>query len=200
MEDEVVSTPSDKNIGGLPRHESARRAPRAPRRSSLWTTVETQVLAPAPLFGAFPRGFLPWACRQLRAAPSDVLHVCSGMLSSAEGGVRVDVRRAAAPTLQADGRALPFRDGVFRAVLIDPPWSKEYARDLYQTEYPRPSHLLREAVRVARPGARIGFVHFLVPAPPAGALFVAVKGITTGCGYRIRAFTIYERKQEELAL
>lgn len=74
----------------------------------------------------------------------------------------------------------------------------EYARDLYGTEYPRPSHLLREAARVVKPAGRIGFVHFLVPNPPRGARLVRVVGLTQWCGYRIRAFTLYERDQATL--
>jgi len=120
------------------------------------------------------------------------------MLKESESDLRVDIRAAARPTIVADGRSLPFKGGTFKAVLIDPPWSVEYARDLYGTDYPRPSHLLTEAVRVARPCARIGFVHFLVPSPPRGAALVAVKGITTGCGYRIRALSIFEKHQDQL--
>jgi len=29
-------------------------------------------------------------------------------------------------------------------------------------------------------------------------LIVAVRGVTQGCGYRIRALTVYERAQDEL--
>lgn len=195
-EDEIVRTPPDKYSQSMPRHSKVRG--KAPGRTNLWTTNDPEDFEPTAVFGAFPRRFLPWACRQLQAAPSEVLHVCSGMLTRADGGLRVDLRRDARPTVIADGRALPFKDGTFRAVLIDPPWSVEYARDLYGTEYPRPSHLLAEASRVVRPCGRIGFVHFLVPSPPPRARLVAVKGITTGCGYRIRALTIFEREQDRL--
>jgi ubiquinone/menaquinone biosynthesis C-methylase UbiE len=75
----------------------------------------------------------------------------------------VDLRAAARPTVMADGRQLPFRDGCFAGVLIDPPYTVEYAEELYGTEYPRPSHLLAEASRVVVPGCRVGFLHFLVP-------------------------------------
>ncbi len=100
----------------------------------------------------------------------------------------------------ADGRALPFPDAEFAAVLIDPPYTVEYAWDLYGTDYPRPSHLLAEASRVVRPCGRIGILHFLVPMPPPACRLDLVRGVTTGCGYRIRAFTVFQREQEGLPL
>lgn len=195
---EVLHTPADKHVGMLPREKFARtRGVTAARRPALWASSDPYD-APAPVFGAYPKGFVRQAARWLNAAPREVLHVCSGMLTPDDGGIRIDLRQAARPTLRADGRALPLRDACVRAVMIDPPYSVEYAADLYGTEYPRPSHLLAEASRVVRPGGRIGFLHFLVPFPPDGTRIVAVKAVTTGCGYRIRAFTVFEREQDSL--
>lgn len=177
---------------------------RGDRRRSLATSLEGRAsrhgIAPDPekVWGSYPKGFLVWAVRQLGVWPSEVLHVCSGSLDETAGGVRVDMRQVAAPTVRADGRALPFRDASFKAVLLDPPYSVEYAEDLYQTDYPRPSHLLAEAARVVRPCGKIGFLHFLLPFPPPGCSFVRVKALTQGMGYRIRAFTIFEREQDSL--
>lgn len=186
----VVSTPLDRKPDGLPRHKSAReRGDVRPRVSNLWADVEV-VDAGGSIFGRFPRRFLKWAMTALAGPP--VLHVCSGNIGPGPW-LRVDVNRERGPDVVADGRALPLRDGAFGSVLIDPPWSVEYAEKLYGTDYPRPAHLLREAARVLRPGGRIGFVHFLVPSPPPGFRLVKVWGVTSGCGYRIRAFTVYER-------
>lgn len=216
---ELISTPGDRTPNGIPRHsiEDANRLPgrrtpaqvardggdqgAEPRRPAVWNPVPTlHDPKPTPVYGAFPVRFVPWALRRLRCSPSEVLHVCSGMLTAEDvgGGTRVDIRPEAHPDIVADGRDLPFADGYFGGVLIDPPYSVEYARDLYGTEYPRPSHLLREAARVVRPCGRIGFLHYLVPNPPPGCRIVAVRGVTQGCGYRIRAFTVYEREQDQL--
>jgi len=100
--------------------------------------------------------------------------------------------------LIADGTKLPFPDNAFGGVILDPPYSVEYAKDLYGVEYPRPSHLLSEAARVVKPCGKIGILHFLVPMPPKGCTVSGVTGVTQGCGYRIRAFTIYEKGQDEL--
>lgn len=151
------------------------------------------------LTGIFPQGFLPWALRLL-GAPRSCLHVCSGSLRPIEGHVRVDIRSSMAPDVVADGRHLPFLADAFDAALIDPPYTVEYSETLYGTEYPRPSHLLAEAARCVRPGGRIGILHFLVPRSPARTSHLGVWGVTTGTGYRIRAFTLFQREEARLPL
>lgn len=196
MSDDVISLRNDKGIGGMPREFKRRKAGAPPSQPAVWTSPKVVEVGETP-WGAFPKRFLVWATRQLYSDPREVLHVCSGGLA-AGNGTRVDIRRAAAPDVVADGRSLPFRTGSFGAVLIDPPYSVEYARDLYGTDYPRPSHLLAEASRVVRPCGRVGIVHFLVPMPPKGCRLETVRALTTGCGYRIRAFTIFIREQDSL--
>jgi SAM-dependent methyltransferase len=127
----------------------------------------------------------------------EVLHVCSGGLPPGEG-IRVDIRPEALPDIVADGCALPLADGSVAGVLIDPPYSEHYARELYGTDYPRPAHLLREAVRVVRPNGRIGFVHYIVPNPPDGARFIKSFGLSMGFGYPMRAVSFFERLQPSL--
>lgn len=152
------------------------------------------------IWGVFPRGFIDFALRALNVPADDVLHVCSGSLTHRDvaGGLRVDIDYRRDPDFVADGRDLSFPDGMFSGVLIDPPYTEEYAWDLYDVEYPRPSALLREAARVVKPGGVVGFVHFLVPKSPPELVFRRVYGVMQGLGYRIRAFTIYERLQAEL--
>lgn len=193
---EVISTPPDNRpvaSPNMPRHSKGRSTGAPPKQPRLWSFVKTD--HPAPCFGRYPVGFLERVLRAWGVDPARCLHVCSGGMSrdAALGGVRIDLRTAAQPDILADGRRLPFRDASFAAVCIDPPYSTDYARDLYGVDYPRPSHLLREAVRVVKPGGRIGMLHFLVPQIPRGADFVSVEGVTQGLGYRIRAWTTYRR-------
>lgn len=152
------------------------------------------------VFGQFPHGWLNDVLRmQLLGAVQrdEVLHVCSGTLGPRERWT-VDLRLAARPSVVAKGQALPFIDASFAAVLLDPPYTEEYARNLYRSEFPRPSHLLREAARVVKPGGRIGLLHIAVPITPEGCQFVTSFGVVPGPGFRIRAFTIYERRQAQL--
>ena len=194
--DDVVSFQGDKKPGGMPREFHRRKSGAPPSQPALWTSPPVVEVAETP-WGAFPKRFLRWATKQLHCDPREVLHVCSGGLARGHG-TRVDVRRSAAPDVVADGRSLPFQDDSFAAALIDPPYSVEYAADLYGTDYPRPSHLLAEASRVVRHCGRIGIVHFLVPMPPPGCKLEKVRALTTGCGYRIRALTIFVKEQESL--
>lgn len=164
---------------------------------TLWSAVDTATF-PEAVFGQYPKGFIAWASSLLRAAPPEIVHVCSGSLPPGTGRLRIDLRGGAAPDVRADGRALPFADASFDAIMIDPPYSVEYAQGLYKGEYPRPKHLLEEAARVLRPCGRIGFLHFIVPNPPPGCKIESIRGVTTGGGFRIRAFTIFEKAQEGL--
>lgn len=193
---EIVHTGLDKRRS-MSRHRSGRTTATPPRGPALWASQPATQFEAPEVFGQYPQRFLPWAYERimLRGSP-DVLHVCSGALSAETRGLRVDLRRAVAPDIVADGTDLPFADASFDGVLIDPPYSVEYARELYGVTYPRPSALLREACRVLRPGRRCGFLHYLVPNPATGLRLVEVHGITTGCGYRIRAFTVFEKPEE----
>jgi SAM-dependent methyltransferase len=170
---------------------------RAPRRPPFCMLFEDVVEAPEGVYGMYPASFIPRMLPWLKCPRSEILHVCSGGLPPGEG-IRVDVRPEAKPDLVADGRDLPFEDGVVAGVMIDPPYSEHYARELYGTDYPRPAHLLKEAVRVVRPNGRIVFVHYIVPNPPDGAVFVRCFGLSMGFGYPMRAVTIFERTQPDL--
>jgi len=200
MDSEIVHTPLDK-AKRKPRESLRRGNDAPPRPPALWASCDVfGIGVPEPCLGRYPRGFVRWAVREAGLAGRAWLHVCSGALSRSEscGGWRVDVRAAAAPDVRADGRRLPFQSGSVDGVLLDPPYSVEYAQDLYGTDYPRPSHLLAEAARVCRGGGRIGMLHYLVCVPPPDCRLVRVHGVTTGLGYRIRAWTLYEKGQRGL--
>lgn len=152
------------------------------------------------VFGRYPKGFLRHVLKSELLGPvcrDAVLHVCSGTLGPEEKWT-VDLRSEARPRIVASGTALPFRDASFRAVMLDPPYSDEYARNLYKTENPRPSWLLNEAARVVVPGGRVGILHVAVPFAPPDCRLIMVYGVSTGVGFRIRAFTVFERHQDSL--
>jgi hypothetical protein len=147
-------------------------------------------------FGVFPDGggypirFLDNAYEWLGATNPDlVLHLCSGSMLR---GVRVDIRPEMEPDFVCDARQTPFDDESWDWIMIDPPYSEEYARNLYGTEknYPKPGQLMREASRLLKPGGMVGFLHFQVPMIRKPLKLIEVRGITTGLGYAIRAFSI----------
>lgn len=197
---EVLSVERDHHRHGLPREKTERRSGARISQASVWTAKPAVDFEASQFWGAYPKDFIKWACRAMGCQRQAVVHMCSGTLPAGEGAMRIDIRPETKPDLVADCRALPLPDGCAAAVLLDPPYSVEYAKDLYNTEYPRPSALLAEASRIAAPGAPIGFLHFLVPLPPAGATIEAVYGVTTGPNYRIRAFTVLRKQQPRLAL
>lgn len=152
---------------------------------------------PTAVFGQYPKSLIPKLLPWLRCERHQILHVCSGSLPPGEG-IRVDIRPDARPDFLADGRALPFADGEHAAVMLDPPYTVQYAVDLYGIEYPLPAHLLKEAARVVRPGGVIAFVHYIVPMPPPNCDFVKSFGLSTGFGFPMRAVTLYQRRQADL--
>ena len=155
--------------------------------------------SPASEFGDFPEGggypirFMELAYKTLGVLnPDEVLHLCSG---SVLRGVRVDIRESVNPDIVADCRNVPLPDSSVKWIMADPPYSKEYARNLYRTEdhYPKPSEILREATRLLVPGGRVGLLHFQVPMFRKPLRLIGVWGITTGLGYAIRAWSVLEK-------
>jgi SAM-dependent methyltransferase len=110
--------------------------------------------------GGFPLYFEENLVRLL-GYPERILHPFGGM---AETGVRVDLNPAVEPDVLADAHELPFEDGSFDCVILDPPYSDEEAADLYQTPPLRRAEYTREAVRVLREG---GFLCVYTDREPA---------------------------------
>ena len=149
-----------------------------------WTSNQDADPDGFAVFGRFPKGWLTHVIKAEllgRIRRDELLHVCSGTLGPDEAWT-VDIRPEASPRVVASGTALPFADASFKAVLLDPPYSDEYARNLYKTENPRPSWLLKEAARVVVPGGRVGILHVAIPFAPPACRLVTVWGISTGVG------------------
>ena len=159
---------------------------------------------PAMDFGRFPEGggyphrFLSYAYELMEQAgggvviPEQVLHLCSGSVLT---GIRVDIRPEKNPDIVADCRNVPLPDESFDWILADPPYSEEYAKNLYgtQDDYPKPGEIVKEAMRLLKPGGMFGLLHFQVPMIRKPAKIVNVYGVTTGSGYAIRAWTLMRK-------
>lgn len=179
---------------------------------ALFTLTPVVELGRLPEGGGYPVGFVEAAAGLLGAELGDIVHLCAGSVSG--GRLTIDLRAevrapesgyhvpAMRPDIVADVRWLPLGAGTVDAILADPPYSAEHAAALWNAgkQYPTPSVLLREAAHALRPGGRVGFLHHVVPSPVPGLRIVGVYGVTTGTGYRIRAFTVLERLDDRTLL
>jgi hypothetical protein len=144
--------------------------------------------------GGFPKGFVRHAFETLGVDdPEQVLHLCSGSMTS---GIRVDIRPECTPTIVADCRQVPLKDESVNWIMADPPYAQDYAENLYGTgkSYPKPGEILKEAARLLKPQGRVGLLHFMVPMVRKPLRLVGVWGITTGAGYAIRAWSVFEKE------
>jgi hypothetical protein len=150
---------------------------------------------PFPDGGGYPHAFLEWAYATMEADPDSVVHFCSGSMTR---GIRIDIRPEMNPTYCCDCRKTPLADGSVKWIMADPPYSKEYAHNLYGTSdvYPKPYEIVKEATRILEPGGMLGLLHFQVPYFRKPMKLVGVWAITQGLGYNIRAWTLL-RKQGE---
>ncbi len=159
-----------------------------------------RVYDPHPDGGGYPIRFLETAYPTLGVTdPTKVLHLCSG---SVRIGVTVDIRPEMKPDIVADCRNVPLPDESFDWIMADPPYSEDYATNLYGTgkDYPKPGQIIKEASRLLRPGGRVGLLHFQVPMHRPPLRMVGVWGISTGPGYAIRAWTVFEKEHQGFGL
>ena len=92
---------------------------------------------------------------------TDYIHLFAGMSTS---GFRVDTNTSVNPDLVCDVHDMPIEDNTFSGGMADPPYTKEFAETLYNTEYPRWSIWTKEMVRVVKNGGRIAVMHnYIVP-------------------------------------
>lgn len=155
---------------------------------------EAEYFGDFPDGGGYPSRFLARAFDILGVTdPHAVLHVCSGSMKI---GVRVDIRPEMNPTVVADVRNLPFADDSFEWIMADPPYSREYAVNLYGTGdvYPDPHALVNECLRVLKPGGRLGFMHHIVPKFKKPGRLLKVYTITQGVGYNVRAWSVFTKE------
>jgi hypothetical protein len=92
---------------------------------------------------------------------SDYVHFFAGL---AKTGYRIDIKPEVNPDLVADVHKVPLPDNHFSAGMADPPYTKEFAKSLYGTEYPNWNVWTKELVRLVRPAGRIAIMHnYIVP-------------------------------------
>ncbi len=114
--------------------------------------------------GGFPR-FFEANLVKLLGWPEAILQPFGGR---AEFGVRMDLDPLTEPDIVGDAHKLPFGDGEFDLVLLDPPYSQQEALELYGvTKRLQPGVYTREAVRVTKPGGWVVLYSDREPRRPA---------------------------------
>lgn len=135
-----------------------------------------------------------------------MLHICGGnahLYPYAGGYGKLDERQ----DLDASVNPEHFSDcsvsipkwraegGWWAGMIADPPYSAEDAKQYSPgaDKYPSPNKIVSLACEVLPIGRKIGIIHYIVPACPKNAKFIACVGIVCGFNNRIRAFSVYER-------
>lgn len=174
-----------------------------PRRTPVPTVAW---VLPRPKHDKYPGGFplhFEKKLVNLLGNPPQILHPFGGM---AEYGLRTDLRirhpleerfrskvKWKAPDVRADAHNLPFRDNVFDLVILDPPYSEEESRSLYQTGKVTYSRYVQEAVRVCKPGGFVASYNVTVTPRPQGTVYGLRILVATRVWHRLRACCIFQK-------
>jgi hypothetical protein len=176
--------------------------------TDVWFLARAKLKGGLRYYGAYLGGF-PERARVLIGASINepVLHVCGGMArhypySRAFGphDRTQDLDPKCDPDYLLDaalaiGR-IPLGSG-WAGILIDPPYSEEDAKNYAPgpAKYPSPNRLVQLSIDVLDIGRKIGIIHYVLPACPKNAKFVACVGILCGFNNRIRCFSVFERTE-----
>jgi len=92
---------------------------------------------------------------------TNFIHFFSG---TSKLGFRIDIKSELNPDLVSDVHDVPLSNNSFDGGMADPPYTPEFAKNLYNTEYPIWSKWTKELVRLVKPGGRIGIMqNYIVP-------------------------------------
>ena len=146
--------------------------------------------------GAFPKGFLKWIKKQNWWGKNRV-YLCSGAIEDKQA-ITVDIRPEMKPTFVEDARATSIKSETSDWVIIDPPYTKALAKELYGTEkyYAGINAFTKEAERICKPNGLILTLSYEIPKRIKNCDFIAVVGVYTVpfTGY-MRCFTVSRKTQ-----
>ncbi len=92
------------------------------------------------------------------------IHLFSG---TAKTGHTVDIKPELKPKTIANCENLPFEDNYFEGGFADPPYNEKFAKELYNTKYPKWGNWTKELVRVVKSKGKIGIMqNYIVPRLP----------------------------------
>jgi hypothetical protein len=173
--------------------------------TDVWFLARAKLKDGHKYYGAYLGGF-PERARALLGATitEPVLHVCGGMAKHYPYGrgfgpndKTLDLDIETKPDFLRDARD-PLPSG-FKAILMDPPYSEADAEHyrVGAAVYPKPNALIKNALNALNPGQRVGLIHYVLPSPPKGSVFVAGVGVMCGFNNRIRVFSVFEKALDQ---
>lgn len=177
--------------------------------TDMWLLARAKLKGGKKYYGAYLGGFPERARILLGAAHDDpVLHVCGGMAKHypyaagfGPNDKTMDLDPATEPDLIGDAAVrgdYPHFGQGFRHMLADPPYSitdaEHYAPGA--DKYPSPNVIVRNMIDAVPVGGRVGIIHYILPACPKNAKFVACVGIICGFNNRIRCFSVFAKVAE----
>jgi len=181
--------------------------------TDFWFLARAKLKGGEKYYGAYLGGFPERARVLLGASISEpVLHVCGGKarLYPYKGGfgpndMTMDLDPKLLPDICHDANeafpmALTNQNDPrfpFRAMLADPPYSPEDAAHYApgRTQYPLPNRIVSHMMNALPVGCRAGIIHYVLPACPKNAKFIACVGIICGFNNRIRCFSVFEKRE-----
>ena len=111
-------------------------------------------------------------------------------------GDTTDIRPETGADIIGPFDALPIADDTYDMVLADPPYTVGFSQEWVSSldDVPRPKHVLREAVRVTRPGGLVLILHVIViPAyKEFGVERIALHPILCGPNNAIRVLNVFK--------
>ena len=113
--------------------------------------------------GCYPKYFEKHLPRLLET--NNYIHFFGG---KAETGYRIDINESVNPDLVANVENLSMiQDNSFDGGMCDPPYNEDFAKNLYNCEYPKWGLWTKELVRIVKPNGLIGIMqNYIVPRLP----------------------------------
>lgn len=153
--------------------------------------------AKSKYIGAFPLHFESKLFKELGLDPTKIkiLHPFGG---KAIYGIRCDIKSEVNPDVICDAHNLPFEDESFDVVILDPPYSEDYSKRLYQTDKIKLKFgkYTKEAVRVCKEDGYVVMFHEKACPTIPGTLLVLRVLIETRVWHKARIVHVHKKTQE----
>lgn len=140
--------------------------------------------------GGFPLHFEKKLWKLLEE-PKKVLHPFGGM---AEIGDRVDINPEVKPDFTGDAHNMTMiKEDSYDLVILDPPYTDDYSKTLYNTPKLKYKQYIQEAVRVCRPKGFIAMYHWVMTPRPEGTTHYKRVVLLTRIWHRPRVCCIFQK-------